>query len=156
MAGQITTVGDGYLAKARTVPGLEGARRVADVREFLGIVRIPPPFALLVFDGEQAKGGEGVSPNVQQGTQQWSFYVGAASFAPDGGGAFTPAPGAAVGADAETTVDALVGAIQFQTVFQEPGRTWTKAFLESVGLYDVGESVVIYRVRFQNPFARAV
>lgn len=156
----ITEIGASYVAHARTIAAIATARqtrRVAKLSDFLDLGALHPPFCLWVFDGEMRVGSasnEAIGGATQQTEQQWSAYVGAPSFAPEGEGAFSAAAGFRLEDSADTLVGELVDTINGATVYLAADGSSTKAYFESAGYYDSSPMAVIYRVRFRNPFLR--
>jgi hypothetical protein len=157
--GDLATIGAAYAALARTVPALNDATRtkpVADIRHFLRMGQGEvTPFCLFVAEGGVIGKPEAIRDvgALQEEVQHWSAYLGAASFGPEGEGAFAPAAGMAAGEDAASLLAALLPAVQGGLVYSS-GGILSRAYPEQWGLYDVTETAVIYRVRFFNPFLR--
>lgn len=157
------TIGNAYIALARTVSLLDDAtrtRRVANFEEFDRLAdNTVPPFCLWVWDGEEYGGPETMDDSgaVQETSMEWSAYVGAMSFGPEGEGAFSQAAGAAAGEDAETIAELLVEAIQGKGIYgPDANGIVSRAYPVMVKLFRIGRQAVIYRVTFRNPFVRKV
>jgi hypothetical protein len=161
MPGSIAVIGDAYAALARNVAALndtDRTKRVADIRTFLSMKTMVPPFCLFVPDLGQLSPPQAIQEGgtVQQEQHGWSAYLGAASFGPEGEGAFEAAAGQAEGEDFASLLDALFAAVVGKTVYGPVDGAIARAFGSSWALYDVTPVSVIYRVQFYNEFVRVV
>jgi hypothetical protein len=117
-------------------------RGVSDIKTFLDLTTVPPPAAIIVFDGEKAKHEEVIGASIQQTTFFWSIFLMAASF----------------GGQNENRVqiyqmiDDVVDALEGQLVGPIP--TMSKLFYVGSARYQVLDTAVVYESRWRHQFVR--
>jgi len=117
----------------------------ADAATLLDIMTISPPFAVIVFNGEIAGPSDRVGTGaVQQTEMEWSFFLGASSFAADGEGRL-----GTVGI--YQMIDDVIAAVDGRALSLAP---LAKAFYKRARRYNITPNLVIYEVVFRNQFVR--
>jgi hypothetical protein len=149
MASELERLGNNLVALLQAIPYLTTAQggtilMAADPKPVLDFSNLTPPWALLIFDDENAAKNDVLGGAFQQSAMVWSIFVGAQSFSLAGEGTLGP-----VGV--YQMIDDVIAAVDGKVISLVP---IAKAFYVRCRRYNTLANAVIYQMAFRNAFSR--